>query len=279
MSETPLAADEELVRFLSAPAPRMVPAAIRRGALRERGPLRMFFIGALILAIGMVFAKFFLPWRQLDEWRLAANHPAAADGIIVSAEEANARINGTQVMRYDFKFTPAGQRAPVFGECFTTGRRWTTGNRVRVNYDPDKPGLACVVGARLSESPLIAAVVLIFPLIGATLIVSSFWLRFRTLWLLRNGTLGDFRVAAIEPILVKVKGQMQPWMVYNNIRYKITLRRIDQSDAKPHEVRWWQPKLVAFVRERQASGRAVFGLFDPAKPKKVLLPEAWGLKK
>lgn len=283
----PSSDDDALVRFLSAPVPRPIPKVIRKGAFREKGPLRMFFTGVFLLAAGMGLSKVFVPWRQLDEWRLAESHPAMADGVIVSVADTGGRIGGggtlhgaspsggNPVMSYRFKFTPAGQVGPVFGECFTTGYRWTAGNRVRVRYDPARPELACPTGARLSESPLFGAVVLIFPIVGMVMIVSPFWLCLRTLWLLKNGAVGDFRVTAIEPILIKVKGQMQPWMVYNNVRYKITLQRVDQPDAEPHEVRWWQPKLTAFARERQASGQAIFGIFDPAKPKKVLLPEAW----
>jgi hypothetical protein len=86
---------------------------------------------------------------------------------------------------------------------------------------------------------------------------------------MQNGTLGDFQVTAIEPTRVEINKQPQ---------FKIILQRIDQRDAQPHEVRWYKPELLTFARERQKNGQAVFGLFDPAKPKKVLLPEAWSAR-
>ncbi len=268
MSETPLSADEELVRFLSAPAPRPVPATLKKAALRDSAPLSLAIFGAVFLTMGLFFAKVFLPWRQGDEWRLAASHPALAHGRIVSVGKTNMSINKAQVMRYGFDFTPA-QAASVHGECFTTGKRWSEGAAVNVRYSPTEPALACPEGARLSQGSLGSAFVLVFPLVGGGLV---FWVirsRKRTLWVLQNGALGDFRVTAIEPTNVTINKLPQ---------FKVTLQRLDQPDAQPHEVRWYKPALLTFARERQQNGQAVFGLFDPAKPKKVLLPEAWSAR-
>lgn len=265
MSETPLAADEELVRFLSASAPRPVPPMIRRAALRNAAPLVMAILGVVFLTMGLFFAKVFLPWRQADEWRLAASHPLSVQGRIISVEKTNLSINKAQVMCYGFEFTTAQGGASVRGECFTTGRRWSTGATVNVRYSPAEPALACPEGARLSEGSLGSAFVLIFPLVGGGIVLWVVRARRRMLWLLKNGTLGDFRVTAIEPTSVTINKQPQ---------FKVTLQRLDLADAEPHEVRWYQPALLAFARERQENGQAVFGLFDPAKPKRVILPEA-----
>jgi hypothetical protein len=265
MSETPVAADEELVRFLAAPVPRVIPAILRRAARREAGSFGLLFFGAVFLAMGLFFTKIFLPWKQLDEWRLAASRPAVAQGQITSVEKTNMSINDEQVMRYGFEFA-AARGGLVRGECFTTGRRWSPGDAVKVRYDAIKPALACPAGARLSEGSLESAFVLVFPLVGGGIIGWGIYARRRMLWVMKNGALGDFRVTAIEPTRVEINEQPQ---------FKITLQRIDQAVAQPHEVRWSKPELLAFARERQKNGQAVFGLFDPAKPKKVLLPEAW----
>lgn len=268
MSETPAAADEELVRFLAAPAPRLIPTTLRKDALRESGSLARVGFGAIFLAMGLFFVSVFLPWRQLDEWRLGAGHYELAQGRIISVEKTNMTMNKVRVMRHGFEFKPA-QSETVRGECFTTGRRWTAGSVVRVRYSPAEPALACPEGARLSQGSLGSAFVLIFPIVGGGII---FWVvrsRRRMLWIMQNGTLGDFRVTAIEPTAVTINKQQQ---------FKITLRRLDLADAQPHEVHWYKPELLTFARERQKNGQAVFGLFDPAKPKKLLLPEAWSAR-
>ncbi|MFA6285778.1 MAG: DUF3592 domain-containing protein [Opitutaceae bacterium] len=268
MSETPVAVDEELVRFLAAPAPRVVPTTLRQAALRDSGSLLLALFGAIFLTMGLFFANAFLPWRQLDEWRLAASQPLSAQGRIISVDKTNMSINKAQVMRYGFKFQTA-RAETIRGDCFTTGRRWSEGSAVSVRYNPAEPALACPEGARLSQGGLGGAFVLIFPLVGGGII---FWVirsRKRTVWLLQNGTLGDFRVTGIEATNVTINRQQQ---------FKVTLQRIDQADGQPHEARWHKPALLAFARERQKNGQTVFGLFDPAKPKKVLMPEAWSAR-
>lgn len=265
MSEAPLLADDELVRFLSAPPPRVVPRKLKNAAMRDAGSWALILFGAVFLTMGLLFATVLLPWRQMDEWRLAASDPAVAKGRILSVEKTHMSINKASVMRYDFEFT-TGSGVPIRGECFTTGRKWSQGAAVNVHYDAAEPALACPAGARLSEGDLGSSFVLIFPLVGGGII---FWVvraRRRAMWVLVNGTLGDFRVTGITPTAATINKQQQ---------FKVALQRLDQADAEPHEVRWHQPALLAFARERQQGGQAVFGLFDPAKPKTVLLPEAW----
>lgn len=268
MSEIPAATDEELVRFLAAPVPRVVPVSLKRDALREASSGMLVLMGVIFLGMGLFFVKVFLPWRQMDEWRLSASQPAVEQGRIVVVGRTTISINKRRVMRYAFEFKTARGEG-INGECFTTGQKWSVGDSVKVRYDGAEPALACPEGARLSQGSLGGAFVLIFPIVGGGLI---FWVvrsRKRTLWIMQNGTLGDFRVTAIEPTRVTINKQPQ---------FKITLQRVDQADAAPHEVRWYKPELVAFARERQKNGQAVFGLFDPAKPKKVLLPEAWAAR-
>jgi hypothetical protein len=268
MSETPVAADEELVRFLAAPVPRPMPASLKTDALREASSGMLVLIGVIFLGMGLFFMKVFLPWRQMDEWRLSASQPTVGQGRIVVVGRTNISINKRRVMRYAFEFKTA-QGEGMNGECFTTGQKWSVGDSVRVRYDGVEPALACPEGARLSQGSLGGAFVLIFPIVGGGLILWVIRSRKRTLWIMQNGTLGDFQVTAIEPTRVEINKQPQ---------FKIILQRIDQRDAQPHEVRWYKPELLTFARERQKNGQAVFGLFDPAKPKKVLLPEAWSAR-
>lgn len=265
MSETPPAADEELIRFLSAPVPRVVPSSIRRVALKAHASLAGVFMGVLLILFGSAFVWLFLPWRQADEWRLAASDPVRTQGRILSEMPTHMSINHQPVMEYAFQFKPA-QGPEITGECFTTGKRWQTGATITVRYAPKNPALACPEGARLSEGSLGGSFVVLFPLAGAIVAGWAVRARRRTCWLLENGALGDFRVTAIETTGTEIN---------NHAQFKISLQRLDQADAKPHEVRWYKPALVAFARERKQSDQAVFGLFDPANPKRVLLPEAW----
>ena len=58
-------------------------------------------------------------------------------------------------------------------------------------------------------------------------------------------------------------------------QFKITLRRVDGVDASEHTLRWHQPNRLELVNRRKENGQAIFGLFDPLKPSRIVLPELW----
>ena len=257
--------NETVVRFLSAPVPRQVPAPLRRAALSQAAPLGLLLFGAVFLLAGIFFSGLFLPWRQLDQWRLDAGPSEVSRGRIVSVERTGLSINKQTVMRYGFEFTSTVGE-PMRGACFTTGRRWTEGEPVNVRYLAVDPALACPQGARLSQASLASSFVVLFPLAGGAILIWTVRSRRRVDWLLRQGMLAEFRVEAIDPTRVSV----------NNLpQFKVRLVRVDAPDAKPHEVRWHQVAILDFLRARKESGHALFGLIDPAKPNKILLPETW----
>ena len=265
MSESTLPDDETLVRFLSSATPRVVPESLRRAALREAAPLALAVFGGVFLLMGLVFLKLFFPWRQMDDWRLAAGPAVVTEGRVVAVDYTRMEINKIRVMRYVFEFTPAGGE-PVSGVCFTTGSRWEAGATAAVRNYADEPELACLVGARLSEGGLGSAFVLLFPLVGGGLVGWVIVARRRAVALLVHGALGEFRVGAIT-----ATGATMNEKPY----FKVCLEPIDLPGVEPVVVRWYDEERLAFVRGRKERGVPVLGLFDRAWPKQVLLPEAW----
>lgn len=258
-------ADEELIAFLAAPTPRAIPARLRKTALRESAPVAVALFGLVFFIAGLGFSWTFFPARQLDQWRLERGPVSEADGRILSVEDTNLSINGSQVRAYRFEFTlPDGRR--MEGECFTTGHRWSENASVAVMYASEDPDLACVKGARLGHMDLGGAFVMLFPLVGA--LVVAWWVRTRrrVVRLLIHGQLGDFVVASVEPTSARINELPQ---------FKITLKRVDGSEAAVHTVRWHQPNRLKLIESRKASAQPVFGLFDPAKPGRIVLPEIW----
>ena len=258
-------ADEDLVKFLAAPTPRMIPSWLRKTALRDMAPASVLVVGVVVFAIGLLFAALFFPHRQLDAWRLAHGRSREVPGRIVSVEDTHLSINHVRVKSYAFEFTgPDGRK--IFGECFTTGGRWQANAPVTVVYAVDDPALACVKGARLGEMGMAGVLIALFPLAGVAVV--GWWVRARrrVLGLLTAGRLGDFTVVSVEPTNVEVNKQRQ---------FKITLRRTDGDAASVHTVRWHQPNRLALINRRKENGQAIFGLFDPHRPGQIVLPELW----
>ncbi|MDR1283642.1 MAG: DUF3592 domain-containing protein [Opitutaceae bacterium] len=277
--------DEMLGGFLGSPAPREIPPALRKAALRSSAPLAVGILGLIFFLFGLPFLWFFFPWTLPREWSLARSH-VETRGQVVDVAETNMSINNVRVMRYTFEFSPvpvlpekpgAGGNSPaapavaaalLSGECFTTGQRWQPGAVVTVRHHPADPSLACIEGARLSRGSAASGFVVIFPAVGACFIWFCIRSRQRVLWLLRHGTLGDFRIVAIDGTNTRIN---------NRQVFRVTLRPEDRPEAPSSSLRLYLEKPLAFVRTRKKSGKPVFGLYDARRPRgnRVLLPEMW----
>jgi hypothetical protein len=265
MSAPTVLDDDEVVTFLAAPVPRLIPVRLRKVALRESVPVSTLFLAAVLITFGLVFTLGFFPRRLGDQFQLDRGEAGEARGRIVSVEDARLSINKEKVYGYEFEFTaPDGRR--IRGDCFTSGRRWGAGETVSVRYAVENPDLACVQGARLGKTGAPALVVLVLPLAGVAIIVWWKRARRRVVALLTHGTLGDFRVKSVEPTGVSINKQPQ---------FKVILEQSDGGGSVVHTVRWHQPNRLELVRTRQQNGKPVFGLFDPARPNGILLPELW----
>jgi hypothetical protein len=89
--------------------------------------------------------------------------------------------------------------------------------------------------------------------------------RRRTIALLERGFLAEALVTGIEQTNVSVN---------NRYVHKISLARTDAAAGGTFVVRQSAPDVIAFAQGRMDAQQPVFVLYDPAKPKRALLPEA-----
>jgi len=256
---------EEMVRFLASPVPRSIPPRLLKVALSEAAPRVVLVLALVFFAMGLVFASIFFPRRLVDQLRLDRAETREARGRIVSVEDTGISINKVRVRGYRFEFiTPEGRR--VDGECFTTGRRWSAGAQVTILYSVEDPSLACVRGARLGAIGAPGLLVVVFPVAGIA--IAAWWIRARRrlIHLLTQGVLGDFYVKSIEPTNMRINKQQQ---------FKVTLEPTTGAGSDVRTLRWHQPDRLEWVRLRQKNKQQVFGLFDPARPNQIVLPESW----
>ncbi|BET65779.1 hypothetical protein ASA1KI_06970 [Opitutales bacterium ASA1] len=261
---------DQLAALLAASPPRHVPDDLRKFALRRTAPLLPAIMGVFFILVGVVPAWLMFPRHILDEHRIDAADAARTAGEIVAVEPTNTRINETPVVRYRFRYTP-DRAAPEHafeheGVCYTTGERWSVGDRVEVRYLPDRPQLARPAEARLSESGWIGLIVLLFPLVGIALTTHVVRSRRRAARILRHGVLAEARVIAIDPTSRYVQRQRI---------HRITLQRTDLPAERALHLSRHQADQIARARRHLESKQPVYLLVDPQSPKHVLLPEWW----
>lgn len=254
--------DEMLAALLAASPPRHVPPTLAKAARRQAGSRVGLVFGAVFGLFGMIFVVVFFPWNFLQDWRLRGDSAASTTGKILTAESTRMSINDTRVWRYGHEFSVGEQF--LRGECYTTGPRWAAGDAVTVRYLPNDPLVSCVEGARSSTGNGTVAFVLIFPAVGFGMAIWTLRSRRRAMALLRNGHLGEAVIASVERTGVQINYQPV---------FKVTLRLRDHAAAVPVVIRCHTPAVVTFAETRFKSGQPVYVLYDPARPKRLLLPE------
>jgi len=255
---------DDIAQLLASRPPRQVPAQVAKAAMGGGsswfGPL----FGLVFCAIGLIFVTVFFPWRFWDDWQLASADARTTSGIITDVTRTNLTLNKRRVMEYGFRFVTEDNRQQQ-GRCFTTGQQWTVNAAVSVHYLPTRPELACVDGARLSQSGWGGAFVIIFPLIGGVVFVGFLTNRQLTKRLLQSGLVTEVDVVSVEPTNMRVNNQNA---------FKITVRSSTLQGGLPVTVLRVNRPEIELARKNLQDKLPVYILYDTRNPKRLLFPEA-----
>jgi hypothetical protein len=249
--------------FLAMSPPRHVPQAMIRAVLPWRGQVMMMIFGFVFLAMGLFFSWVFVPNHLLLDWKLKQGSTLSVPGKILSAEETNMSINSVKVTEYRFAYLPdsGGERQ---GTAYTTGRRWRSGSRVRVNFLQADPTLAVPEGARLSKTSVGTLFVLLFPMAGGGILIGCFYSRHVRKRLLRHGWVSRATVDSVDKTRTVVNGQ-------NIFKIHLTFPEAGRSVVK----RSLDGAEISLAEEALHSSHPLQVLYDPNKPKRFLFPEVW----
>lgn len=264
------AGEPSLAAVLASPPPRQLPPALRRAVLRQSASLSFAIFGLLFGGIGLYFVLIYFPWNFLADLKLRAADTAVVEGRIMA-------MTKTQFMQkqpgshtkdnvYQFAFDYQTPDSVLrHGICYTTGRRWIPGDPVPVRYRPNNPEVGCPEDGRLSHTTNGMMLVMLFPIAGFGIVLWVLFTRRRSLHLVTHGL-------ALETLVVDLEHTQTAHDDYPV--YKITFQRVDLPRNPPIQLRYWQPKIVAFLQARLASKQSVYLICDPLKPTRCLLPEA-----
>ncbi|MBN2086265.1 MAG: DUF3592 domain-containing protein [Anaerolineales bacterium] len=237
-----------------APPPRPVPLPIICAAML--GTTGGF--GALFMIMGLVFSIIFTRgYRPLEDVRLALSHDTA-EGRVTRVVESNATENDVTVYEYVYSFTTRREEK-MTGRSFSTGRRWSNGSSVPVEYVPDAPYISRIEGARTSMFSPWVLFVLIFPAVGGALFLSAAIGGLRQVILLRHGKVADARITSTRPTNTTVNGV--PILEY---AYEIQTSMGAVADGKAK----------AFPSDRLGDEETEPALYLPSNPDRSTLVDA-----
>lgn len=250
----------ELRQLIRRPAPRQLSPFLRKHVSRGSGHRFMMLFGFVFAAFGSVFCVIFLPWKLLDEFTLDKAPPLFVDGRVTHAEKSNMSINEVPVWKYKAKFTDGSHEMTSVG--YTTGRSFAEGDEVSVRVHPQKPDLHCPEGMRMSKGSPGSSFVLLFPLLGFSVMVAPWFTGRQRLRLYENGSVADVQVLSVR----------ETKMFVND-------RRVVQFTVKfPHlpetmKVNKSNYEEVHALRNSYETQKPLHVLYDPKKPKRFVIVE------
>jgi hypothetical protein len=254
---------EDVAQLLASTPPRQIPAHVRKAAQGGGAVWSLLVLGLGFIFLGLLFTAFFFPWHFLDDWQLSSDAAQTVTGRIVSVHDTNTRINKVSVVEYEFSYT-VGDGQQRKGRSYTTGTKWSANTSANVRYLPNRPELACLEGGRLNEVGWGGAFVIIFPFVGAGVVTGFFISRRNTRRLLHSGQVTEVDVVSIDRTNTRIN---------NRYVYKIFVRSPALLNGRPIAVRRSDPSDVDFAQKRLSDKQAVYVLYNPADPRKLIFPE------
>jgi hypothetical protein len=195
-----------------APPPRPVPLPIVCSAMF--GLTGSF--GAIFLISGLVATLVFAHGiRPIDEYRIATSQ-STARGIVTGVSGTNSSENEEPVYEYRFTFTARNEREYT-GTSYSTGREWSRGDRVTVEYVPEEPSISRIQGGRISTFSPWVLFVLIFPAVGGAMFLGAAIGGWRQVTLLAHGKIADARILSSRSSGMEINDE--PVLIYS---YELT---------------------------------------------------------
>lgn len=251
---------EDVERFLRQSVPRQVPKDILQRLLSPAGLGFLFFFGGVFFLLGSIFCIIFFPWRLPSEVMLDWGWGGQAEAMVTEVEKTNMHVNKSRVMRVMYEFV-TDQDVSYEGFCYLTRKAPAEGALTTVEYLRGNPKMSRLEGGRINPFGYGGSFVVIFPVVGFGILAGAYWYRRSKLRLLQYGEFAMATVQSIESTNVRVN---------NQTRFKITLDVPSLRHRATVETYAYGAD-VNLARKRMDSGESIGVLYDPAKPKRLLI--------
>ncbi len=229
--------------------PRPVPMGVR--CLLLSNVAAMF--GGIFFLVGCVFTAIFGgATAPLSGMRLSMSH-LETGGRLVGVVKTNFSEGGgedspgTPIYRCDFTFRLTDGRE-FKGRSFTLGHRYTAPANVTIEYYPGDPTISRIRGTRIAPFPPWALFVLVFPIVGLAVLVTSLAHGYRKIRLLRNGLYAEATIKGIQSQNAPAAPEMTPTEFRAAAKQQLAMmsETLKQSGAQKFPA-YWRMAVIAFL--------------------------------
>jgi hypothetical protein len=186
--------------LLSQAPPRLISLPTRLSVLFS-GILST--IGWIFLSVGTLVFFVFAAFSDLKQSFNADGEWLPSVGIIQDIQPTNSKINKRVVYAYHFNFLANGQ--PHTNISYKVGNDNNIGAKLPIQYKSLNPQRAQIIGMDNAQMPIwILFFVLIFPIVGASLVIYNLIQKRKTLQLLQFGAITYAKLVHTEETSIRV---------------------------------------------------------------------------
>jgi hypothetical protein len=236
--------------------PRAVPVCTRLTVLFG-GILQQ--LGWAFLGFGMIFFYVFGLQADLSGLWMGLLDTRQTTGVVTAVEETNASENDSPVYAVRYHFTAAnGSRVEAM--AYSTGYSPESGQRVRVEYLPSDPKVARVEGMRRTTFGPAAILVVIFPLVGASLAFFGLFEGFRASRLLGIGRLAFGKLTSTAGTNTTINNRQVMAMTFSFRAHDGATYDVTSKTSTPENLEDQEEELILYDPDDPTRGAALDAL-------------------
>lgn len=253
--------------FMAEPKPRSIPRNIYKKALQNSfgGPLG-FILGIVFFLFGAAFTYVFFPWTMGTELSLDMGTPEIAKGRVSSTEKTSMSVGGsktkkgTPIYRIRFSFS-AEEKNDTRGVSYSTGRSYSSGSRVDIEYIKGSPENCRIKGLRTSAFGYFSMFAALFPAVGVIIFLVALKSRSKVKRILSDGDFAVGQITDVKATNVRVN---------NQTRHKISVSFELDGFSKTSTYNAYGEN-VSFAKSKMNNNEPVGVLYTPDKNNELIV--------
>ena len=225
---------------------RYVPFPAKLGCLFGGG---MNQVGWFIFGFGMIFFWAFASRADISGLYKFAGEVKQTEGVIVSNEKTNIKVQNIQIVGNRFKFSLNGESFE--GISYAAGDMREVGSKASLEYPAGDPASARIVGMRAAPMSPYVALISLISLAGLTLIFFGVRSGLKALKLLKVGEVAQAKLVSKKSTNMEINNRR----VYK-LEFEFTAKngRPYKAMAKTHQTELYQDEAYEIV------------VYDPSNP-------------
>jgi hypothetical protein len=161
--------------------------------------------GWFFLTIGLIFSSIFLSMSDFSDWRFKKDSPKT-QATITNIEYGNASENKKAIFSYHYEFTDL-QGVKQKGISYGFQGKYNVGDKATVIFLEKKPEYSRIENLRKEPFGQFTLFVLIFPLVGGSIVFFSIPKALKKIRILREGVIGEGVYLRMEPTNTSINRQ------------------------------------------------------------------------